>query len=285
MIQGLGKFNTLKMVRRSPHGVYLSIEDSEVLLPNKYVPEDLKEGQEIDVFVYKDSEDRLVATTLEPYGVVDDYVALEMVAEAPFGAFLEWGLEKHLLVPSSEMAEQMVIGQKYVVKIMLDHKTERLIGVGKIEGFLENSPDNVNEGDAVRGMVYKKTDLGFKVIVDSQFIGLIYHNSIFEPLAIGQTLTCFIDKVRSDGKIDLRLKKGGIDSIDADARALLDFLKNNHGVTTLTDKSSPTEITETLGLSKKAFKRAVGNLYKQRLIELNPGNIKLFASPDAAASS
>ena len=274
MIKGLGKYNELSMVRSSPHGVYLKIEETEVLLPNKYVPEGLEEGQLIEVFVYKDSEDRLVATNLKPYGIVDDYVALEMVSEAPFGAFMDWGLEKHLLVPSSEMGEQMEIGQKYVVRIMLDFKTERLIGVGKIDSFLE-TPENIVEGDAVRGLVYRKTDLGFKVVVDSQFIGLIYHNSIFEPLEIGQTINCFIDKVRSDNKIDLRLKRAGVEGIDEDAQKLLNFLETNGGSSKLTDKSSPEEIKDALGLSKKAFKKATGNLYRKRLIELSPEGTKL----------
>ena len=274
MVKGLGKYNELPMVRRSPHGVYLKIEDTEVLLPNKYVPEEIEEGQLIEVFVYKDSEDRLVATTLKPLGIVDDYVALEMVSEAPFGAFMDWGLEKHLLVPSSEMAEQMEIGSKYVVRIMLDYKTERLLGVGKIDGFLE-VPENIVEGDAVRGMIYKKTDLGFKVIVDSQYIGLLYHNSIFEPLEIGQNINCYVDKVRVDNKIDLRLKRGGVESIDTDAQILLDYLEANERRTTFTDKSNPDEIKKTFGLSKKAFKKAVGNLYKKRLIELSPEGIKL----------
>lgn len=276
MIQGLGKYNELEMVRTSPHGVYLKIENEEVLLPNKYVPEGLEAGQSIEVFIYKDSEDRLVATTLKPFGIVDDYVALEMVSEAPFGAFMDWGLEKHLLVPSSEMAEQMEIGRKYVVRIMLDFKTERLIGVGKIDSFAE-VPENIEEGDAVRGLVYKKTDLGFKVIVDSQFIGLIYHNSIFEPLEIGQTINCYIDKIRSDDKIDLRLKRAGVEGIDVDAQKLLNYLEENDGSIALTDKSSPDQIKDMLGLSKKAFKRAIGNLYKKRLIELSAEGIKLVS--------
>ena len=276
MVKGLGKYNELQMVRSSPHGVYLKIEEEEVLLPNKYVPEGLEPGQSIEVFVYKDSEDRLVATTLKPFGILDDYVALEMVGDAPFGAFMDWGLEKHLLVPSSEMAEQMEIGQKYVVRIMLDYKTERLIGVGKIDSFQE-VPENIVEGDAVRGLVYKKTDLGFKVIVDAQFIGLIYHNSIFEPLEIGQTINCFIDKVRADDKIDLRLKRIGVEGIDVDAQKLLQYLEENDGSVDITDKSSPEQIKDTFGLSKKSFKRAVGSLYKKRLIELNPDGIKLVS--------
>jgi predicted RNA-binding protein (virulence factor B family) len=262
------------MVRTSPHGVYLKFGQDEILMPNKYVPEGLEAGQTVRVFVYKDSEDRLVATNLTPAGILGDYVALEVVELAPFGAFMEWGLEKHLLVPNAEMAQSMEVGHKYLVRIMLDYKTERLIGVNKIEGFLE-PPDNLFEGDEVRGIVYKKTDLGFNVVVDSQFMGLLYHNSIFEPIEIGQSIKCYIDKVRTDGKIDLKLRRGGVDNIDEDAQKVLDYLGLNDGQSGLTDKSTPDEIQEELGLSKKAFKRAIGNLYKKRLIEIQPGKIKI----------
>jgi len=276
MIGGLGKFSVLEVVRRSPHGFYLQFGELEVLLPNKYVPEDIEEGQSINVFVYKDSEDRPVATTLTPLGVVGDYVGLKVVEITPFGAFMEWGLEKHLLVPNSEMAEKMEIGEVHVVRIVLDYRTERLIGVNKIESYLE-VPDALVEGQAVEGIVYKKTDLGYKVVVDKQFMGVVYHNTIFEPFKVGDTINCFIDQVRMDGKIDLRLKKGGLESIDEDAQKLLDFLNQHHGSTTITDKSSPEEIKEKLGLSKKALKRAIGSLYKKRIITLEPGLIKLLS--------
>jgi uncharacterized protein len=276
MVEGLGEINELEMVRTSPHGVYLKFGEDEILMPNKYVPEGLEAGQSVGVFVYKDSEDRLIATNLTPAGTLGDYVALEVVEIAPFGAFMEWGLEKHLLVPNAEMGQAMEIGNRYVVRIMLDYKTERLVGVGKIESFLE-VPDNLYEGDAVRGIVYKKTDLGFNVVVDSQFMGLVYHNSIFSPLEIGQTMIFYIDKIRSDGKIDLKVRKGGIEDIDADAKKILDYLKKRDGQSTLTDKSNPGEIQEELGMSKKSFKKAVGNLYKNRLIELLPTGIKLVS--------
>lgn len=276
MSEGIGKISELEMVRTSPHGVYLKFGKDEILMPNKYVPEGLEAGQSVSVFVYKDSEDRLLATNLTPAGILGDYVALEVAEIAPFGAFMEWGLEKHLLVPNAEMAQKMEVGHKYVVRIMLDYKTERLIGVGKIEGFLQ-VPDNLSEGDEVRGIVYKKTDLGFNVVVDSQFMGLVYHNSIFTPIEIGQSIKCYVDKVRADGKIDLKLRKGGVENIDEDAQKFLDYLRLHEGRSTLTDKSAAQEIQEALGLSKKAFKKAVGSLYKKRLIELQPGEIKLIS--------
>ena len=276
MLDSLGKRSELKAVRRSPHGVYLQFGEEEVLLPNKYVPEDLEMEQFIDVFVHKDSEDRLVATTLVSSGEIGDYVALEVVATAPFGAFMDWGLEKHLLVPNSEMAQKMEVGNKYVVCIMLDYRTERLIGVSKIEDLLKKEVE-YSEGQKAEGLVYKKTDLGYKVVIDKQSTGMVYHSSILKPLEIGQSIICFVDKIRVDGKIDLRLKPGGKESIDEDAQKLLDYLEENEGVIELTDKSRPEDIKNQLGLSKKAFKRAVGTLYKNRQIKLLPNKIKLLA--------
>lgn len=276
MLEGIGNISPLKVVRASPNGVYLQLGNSEVLLPNKYVPEGIEPGQEVEVFIHKDSEDRPVATTLTPAGVVGDYVALEVVEEVPFGVFMDWGLEKHLLVPNSEMAEKMEVGRKYVVKIVLDYKTERLLGVGKLETFL-TVPENLNEGDGVRGIIYKKTDLGFKVVVDSQFQGLLYHSSIFTPIEIGETVNCYVDKMRTDGKVDLRLKKGGLESIDTDAKYVLEMLEKNNNELALTDKSSPDDIQEKLGMSKKAFKRAIGSLYKNRLIIIADTGIKIIS--------
>ena len=208
--------------------------------------------------------------------MVGDFVALEVIEIVPFGAFMDWGLEKHLLVPNSEVAEKMEVGKKYVVKIVLDYKTERLLGVGKLESFL-SVPDNLEEGEGVRGLIFKKTDLGFKLVIDSQFEGLLYHSSIYSALDIGETINCYVDKIRTDGKVDLRLKKVGVELIDSDAESLLEFLKAHDGVTTLTDKSSPTEIQAALGLSKKAFKRAVGSLYKKRLLEITDSGLKLIS--------
>ncbi len=276
MNEGIGKYNDLEMIRSSPHGVYLQFADTEVLLPNKYVPESLKPGDTINVFVYKDSEDRLVATDLRAAGEVGDYVALKVVEVATFGVFMDWGLEKHLLVPNSEMAQKMEIGGTYVVRLMLDYRTERLIGVGKIEDFLL-VPDEFSPGEAMAGLVYKKTDLGYKVVVDQQYLGLVYHNTIFKPIAIGQQIECYIDKLRDDGKMDIRLQRVGKESINDDAEKLINFLKDEGGVTNLTDKSAPEDIKNQIGLSKKAFKRAVGSLYKMRKIELDGKKIKLIS--------
>lgn len=275
MISRLGRYSDLVMTRESPHGVYLQFDDTEVLLPNKYVPEGLSAGDTIHVFVYKDSEDRLVATDLHPAGEVGDYVALKVVEVASFGAFMDWGLEKHLLVPNSEMAQKMEVGTVHVVKIVLDYQTERLIGIGKIEDFLE-VPEEFTEGEELPGLVYKRTDLGYKVVVDQQYLGLVYHNTIFKSIEVGQQLACYIDKLRHDAKMDIRLTRVGSEGIDEDAKTLLNFLEEHGGTIALTDRSSPEDIKDQLGLSKKAFKRAVGSLYKLRKIELDTNEIKLI---------
>lgn len=275
MIKKIGKYSDLVMTRESPHGVYLQFDDAEVLLPNKYVPQGLSAGDTIHVFVYKDSEDRLVATDLHPAGEVGDYVALKVVELASFGAFMDWGLEKHLLVPNSEMAQKMEVGTVHVVKIVLDYRTERLIGIGKIEDFLE-VPEEFTEGESLPGLVYKRTDLGYKVVVDQQYLGLVYHNTIYKPIEVGQQIECYIDKLRDDGKMDIKLAKGGKESIDADTEFLLKFLEEHGRTIALTDRSSPEDIKDQLGLSKKAFKRAVGSLYKLRKIELDTNEIKLI---------
>lgn len=273
MIGDLGKFKVLKAVRESPHGLYLLNKEEEILLPNKYC-EGYKVDDEIDVFLYKDSEDRPVATTEIPYLSVSEIKPLEVVELVPFGAFVDMGLEKHLLVPKTEMLPDMQVGARYLIKLMVDFRTERLIGVAKIEAF-STVPETIEINQALRGYVYQKTELGFKIWVDQGFIGLVYHNQIFEPLAIGDQVNCWVDEIRDDGKVDLRLKQGGMASMEKDAETLLEYLKAHEGVSSITDKSSPDSIKDEFGMSKKAFKRAVGILYKQKLIILAPDKIEL----------
>jgi len=273
MIAHLGKFKVLEVARESPNGFYLDLNGEEILLPNKYC-DGLEIGDKAEVFIYKDSEDRPVATKELPYLVLGEYAALEVVAEAPFGVFVDMGLAKHLLVPTTEMVPEMTIGNKYVVRLMADFKTERLIGVAKVESY-SLIPDDIEADEALKGWIYAKTDLGYKIWTSKNFIGLIYHNQVFEKLKIGDMVNCFIDCIREDGKIDLRLKEGGLVSIDSDAQKFIDYIKKNGGESILNDKSSPEEIKQELGISKKAFKRALGVLYKQRIIMLEADRVKL----------
>ena len=273
MLNGLGKYHNLEVIRESPHGFYLKLGDSEVLLPNKYC-DGLKPGSEVNVFIYKDSEDRPVATTEKPLATLGEYALMEVVGEAPFGVFVDMGLEKHLLVPKSEIGQEMEQGKKYLIRVMMDFKTERLIGVAKIEGYSE-LPEELEIDDQLEGWVYQKTDLGFKIWTEQSFIGLVYHNQIFTPIAVNDKVTCFVDNIREDGKVDLRIKKGGLDSISGDAQIILAYLKEHDGSMDITDKSSPEKIQQIFGLSKKAFKRAIGLLYKDKIIGLFENSIVL----------
>lgn len=270
----LGKTSTLKVNRMAPPGAYLQFNEVEVLLPNKYVSEDLKIDDEVEVFVYKDSEDRLVATTLKPLAEIDAFAALEVVDVAPFGAFLDWGLEKHLLVPKSEMQEPMQVGKKYVVKVVLDYRTERIVGVSKLGAFIDSSID-YEEGQEVEALVVGITEIGYKLLVNSCSWGLLYKNEVFQPVQQGDALTCFVKKVREDGKLDVTLRKPGRATQEGDAAHILNLLNEAGGQMAVSDKSDPETIKAIFGLSKKSFKKAIGTLYKQKLIVIDPEHIKL----------
>lgn len=273
MVGDLGKFKLLEAVRESPHGFYLALNEEEVLLPNKYC-EGYKIGDQIEVFIYKDSEDRPVATTEIPFLILGEIKPLEVIEFVPFGAFVDMGLEKHLLVPKTEMLADMQIGHKSLVRLMLDFKTERLIGVAKLEAF-SVVPEDLELNQPLQGLVYQKTDLGYKIWTDLGFLGLVYHNQVYEALHVGDAIPCFVDEIRMDGKVDLRLKEGGLSTIDADAQKVLSNLEALNGVSLITDRSEPEQIREVFGMSKKAFKKAIGKLYKERLIQLEPGKISL----------
>ncbi len=270
-----GKMNTLTVNRFAPPGAYLQFNEEEVLMPNKYMAEGLAEGDEVEVFVYKDSEDRLVATTLKPLAQVGEFAALEVVDTAPFGAFLEWGLEKHLLVPKREMQEEMRVGQKYVVKVVLDHLTNRILGVAKLNAFIFDNAE-YERGAEVDGLVVSQTDLGYKILVDSKYWGLLYGNEVFKNIEQGDAIKCFVRKVREDGKLDLSVRNPGEETQQTDADQILELLNMNGGKMNVSDKSDPELIKETFGLSKKAFKKALGTLYKQKVILIEPESIKVI---------
>lgn len=271
---GIGLFHDLVVLRLTVHGAFLKFGEDDVLLPKKFVADDLKPDDIVHVFIYTDSEDRIVATTQEPKGIIGDFVALEVIDILPFGAFVDWGLDKHLFVPNSEMETSIQVGETHVFKIVMDYRTNRLIGVNKIEAFLSSAIE-LEEGEAVRGIVFKQTDLGYKVLVDDRYAGLLYKNEVFSPIAVGDSLNCFVKLVRDDGKLDLMLRLPGKKTIDSDAELVLERLNQNDGILALSDKSDPDVIKNELGLSKKAFKRAIGTLYKNKLIIINPQQIEL----------
>lgn len=272
----IGKYHTFKVAKEVDFGVYLDTPAGEVLLPTKYIPEGLKVGDEIEVFIYRDSEDRLIATTLKPEGQVDEFAALEAKDITDHGAFMEWGLEKDLFVPNKEQNSRMVKGRKYVVRICIDHKTDRLIGTAKLDVFIDKDTSALEEGQLVDLLIYRETDNGYMALIDQKYAGLIYKNEVFEPIEIGDKKMGFIKKVREDGKVDLTINKTGINAIDSNKADILNKLKENDGFLPYHDKSEAEDIAEAFGMSKKAFKKAIGGLYKDKVIDIKKEGIQLL---------
>jgi len=278
MIQ-LGEFHDLIIIRETDHGIYLENEEGdEVLLPNKYVPETWMVHDKIKVFVYLDHDERPVATTLKPKIKRDQFANLTCVEVSKFGAFLDWGLEKHLFVPFKEQVIPMQKGERYLVFCYLDLETERLAASSKVHSFLDNSVLTVKPFEEVDLLVSNQTDLGFNVIINQLHLGLIYQDEVFKPLHIGDEIKGFIKKIREDNKIDISLQRPGYRSIEPNAQKILDKLKTAGGFIDLTDKSAPDDIKNRLQMSKKSFKKAVGTLYKQRLIEIREDGLLLKES-------
>ena len=272
----IGENHTLHIVRETEPGLFLTDEEgNEVLLPNKYIPETFEIGEEIEVFVYLDHEERPVATTLEPLVKLDEFAFLKCVETTEFGAFLDWGLEKHLFVPFKEQAYPMKKGGRYLVFCYLDEDTNRLVASSKVHAFLDNSSLTVAPFEEVDLIISNKSDLGYNVIINQLHLGLIYHDDVFQEINVGDEMRGFIKKTRSDGKIDVSLQRPGYRSIEPNAQLILDKLKQNDGYLNLTDKSSPEAIHSQLGISKKSFKRAAGMLYKQRKIEIKDNGLYL----------
>ena len=265
----IGQYNKLKVVKSVDFGLYLDgAEEGEILLPKRYVPADCKPGDTIEVFLYTDSEDRLIATTEKPIAKVGDFAYLEVVAASSFGAFLNWGLPKDLLVPFSEQKRKMRVGDKHVVAIYLDEVTERIVASAKIRDFLTEEEPEYEEEQEVDLMVYQQTPIGFKALINEAHSGVIYRSEVYQQLNIGDKIKGYIKKIRADGKIDLILQKSGFAKVDAMEEKILEFLKKNDGSMTITDKSPSEEIYETFGVSKKTYKKAIGALYKKRMIKL-----------------
>ncbi|MBU3855427.1 MULTISPECIES: CvfB family protein [Bacteroides] len=272
----LGRYNQLEIVKEVDFGVYLDgDEDGEILLPLKYVPEGSAPGDILNVFIYLDMEERLVATTQQPYAQVGDFACLEVAWVNEYGAFLDWGLMKDLFVPFREQKVKMQKGRRYVVYVDLDEESYRIMGSARVERYLSRERADYLPGDEVEVMVWQRTDLGYKVIVDNKFGGMLYHNEIFQQLATGMKLPAFVKQVRPDGKIDLELQQAGFRKVDDFAEVLLQFIKDKGGRTSINDKTDAETIYDTFGVSKKTFKKAVGELYKKRLIVLEDGGIRL----------
>jgi len=276
MVQ-LGQYNDLEVVKRVDFGVYLDggEEFGEILLPERYVPEGLKPGETVHVFVHTDSEDRVIATTEKPKAVVGDFAFLKVVSVNPFGSFLDWGLMKDLLLPSGEQKGKLEPGDSCVVRVYLDPKSNRVAASQKFDKFLDKTQPNFKSGQEVSLLIVRKTDLGYLALVNKTHLGLLYDNEIFDPLAEGDEKKGFIKRVREDGKIDLTLVKPGYQKVDAISTDILAQLKASGGFLPVTDKTAPDIIYKQFKMSKKTFKKAIGALYKKRLIILRTDGIRL----------
>lgn len=272
----IGEYNKLVVSRGSQLGFFLVDElGEEVLLYPKYAPRALKIGDAIEVFVYTDSEDRPIATTQKPLVQVDSFAFLRVVDVSTFGAFLDWGLDKDLLVPMKEQAKQMVLGKYYVVFVTLDESSQRLIASTKISNFLDNESHELKHNQEVDLIVYEETEVGYFVIINLHHKGLIYKNEIYTKISIGDELKGYIKQVKEGNLIDVSLQKIGFENIDINSKLILDLLSKNGGRLNLHDNSSPEEIQKMLKMSKKTFKRAVGILYRQKMILLEGEQIVL----------
>ena len=273
----IGKINTLIAARQEPQGFYLRGEDpfDQVLLPNAYIPEGFKVGDEIDVFVYLDNEERITATTLLPRIKLNDFAALTVAQVNRMGAFMDMGIVKQLLVPYKEQAVPMEEGKTYVVYMYLDQKTERLVGTSKFNRYLNNEECALEKGDEVDLMVLHSSSLGTNVIINKMHRGLIFKSDVNQPLKLGQEIKGFIKVIREDGKIDVILQEEGVASFEPNAEKVLEILRRSDGFLGLHDKSDPEEISKRLLMSKKSFKRAIGNLYRDQKIKIEKDGIRL----------
>lgn len=272
----LGEINRLTVIKSVDFGMYLDgDQEGEILLPTRYVPEGLKIGDELDVFLYLDSEERLIATTEKPLAMVGDFAWLNVAWVNEYGAFLDWGLMKDLFVPFREQKMRMEIGNSYIVHVHIDEESYRIVASAKVERYFSKDFPEYENGDKVEILIWQKTDLGFKVIIDNKFGGLIYADEIFRHITTGDRMEAYIKTVREDGKIDVSLQPAGRRHTEEFSETLHQYLIDHKGVCDLGDKSPADDIYDRFKVSKKVFKKAIGELYKQRVITISEEGIKL----------
>jgi uncharacterized protein len=278
----VGQFNLMRVDRKVDFGFYMDDGAEGILLPKRFVPSGLQVDDTISVFVYHDSDNRLIATTQEPFAVVGDIAALKVVAVTNQGAFMDWGLMKDLFVPVSQQLSSMRLGGKYLVKLYLDKQTGRVAATEKIDNQISNDVLTVKEGEKVKLQVYRESDIGYVVIVNQVHQGLVYKNEVFTHLHIGQMIEeGFVKKIREDNKLDIGIGKQGVEKLDDDQLKLIQLLKLHKGFLPYHDKSSPEDIYAFFGISKKAFKMNVGMLYKAKKITIEDNGIRLISeSPE-----
>ncbi len=273
----IGKMNGLPILRACNHGLVLDGgELGEILMPNRYIPNDWHAGDILDIFLMLDSEDRLTATSLKPKAMVDEFACLKVVSATDIGAFLDWGLPKDLFVPFREQNVELREGQTTVVRIYFDQISKRIAASAKLDRYLDNTPATFEDGEKVSLMIAAKTDLGYKSIINETHWGMIFSNDVFQPLEKGQRLDGYIKEVRPDGKINLTLQKMDANRFSSLADQIVNHLKEQGGFMPITDKSPPEEIYRLFEVSKKAYKRAIGSLYKKRLITFENNGTKLI---------
>ena len=272
----VGEYNTLKVIREVAFGVYLDDGAEGILLPKRFMPDGVKIGDELKVFLYHDGEDRLIATTQKPKGILGDIVKLRCITVTPQGAFLDNGLMKDIFVPKSKQQRGMIPNGEYLVKIYLDEQTGRLAATEKIEPFLSNDELTVKVLDEVDLTVYRRTDIGYVVIINNLHTGVLHHNEIYRDITAGDQFKGFIKKIYpDDNKIDVAAGKPGYNRVEDETEKILRLLNENNGYLPYYDKSDPEEIYSFFGMSKKTFKMTVGNLYKQKKISLEKTGIRL----------
>ncbi|HQY11367.1 MAG TPA: S1-like domain-containing RNA-binding protein [Ferruginibacter sp.] len=271
----VGEYNTLKVIREVDFGLYLEDGAEGILLPKRFVPVNTRVGDEINVFLYHDGEDRLIATTQKPRGILGDIVKLRAVTVTPQGAFLDNGLMKDLFVPKSKQQQGMIPNGEYLVKIYLDEQTGRLAATEKIEPYLSNEELTVKELETVDLVVYRRTDIGYVVIINNRHTGVLHHNEIYRNITPGDRFTGFVKKIYPDNKIDVAAGKPGYQRVEDESEKIVRLLNENNGYLPYHDRSDPEDIYSFFGMSKKTFKMTTGNLYKQRKISFEKDGIKL----------
>lgn len=274
----IGQYNELQIIKEVDFGYYLDSGDDqweEILLPFNSAPKNCEVYDWLDVFIYFDSEDRVIATTERPHAVVGEFNLLRVASVEKVGAFLDWGLRKDLLVPFGEQKVRLKTGRSYIVWVYLDAASGRIVASTRLEKFIDNEPGDYEVGQEVTLLITKETDLGYKAIINDAHWGFLYQNEVFKKLRVGKKLRGYIQKVRDDGKIDLSLTSTGYEKVGGIADTILNKLVKNKGFLPITAKTSPEKIYETFGVSKKNYKKALGSLYKKRMVTIDPDGIRL----------
>jgi uncharacterized protein len=270
----LGEMNRLKVIKILDFGVYLQASLDEILVPTRYVPENTQIGDYLDVFIYTDSEDRIIATTFRPYLELGGFASLEVVDVNRYGVFMDWGLPKNLFVPFSEQNGRMNVGNKYVVTCYIDEETDRIIGTARIEKYLDPNTDRLNINQKVSIIPFKYTDLGIKCIINERYEGMLFKNTVLGKVYLGTQYEAYIKDIRPDGKIDLN-QKNPTEQFDSHMKLIINALQNANGKLPYNDKTSPELIFEVFGISKRDFKQSIGRLYKANKITILPTGIEL----------